>query len=232
MADEKMNDATNPAVAASEPRNPNLPEGVTDEMIAEWKSKYQKVSMNRIGGRRFIYRSVTRGEYSRLIENARSDEALGEALIAAAVLYREPADFEPAGLKVGLSAAIATLSGVDQGIGHYVDEDVKDRWTQIVAAYPEHRRIDLEQFTQEHKALWALLCEDQIFLLQPIKRVDYERIIGSESPDVEERLVQQGMVYPAMSTADLRELPYGIYMMIDRQLMIASGFQSEPSILL
>jgi hypothetical protein len=83
-------------------------EEITQEMIAEWKSKYGEIYQVNLGGQMFVYRPLKRLEYKQIIGSAESNRSYSEEQIVQKCLIHPAMD--PTTLAAEKAGTISTLT--------------------------------------------------------------------------------------------------------------------------
>lgn len=238
MADKTKTQAA-PAAASQEEETkketpkPKLPAGLTQEMVDSFKAAYPKVSLARVAGIYVVTRPVSREEFVAAREAAKSEQGFNEALAAAGMLWAEdkPATAS-AGFRQGVLTTIADMSEVRESPLFFADEDLLTRWPEIMKNYKPEQQLDLKSFMEKYEILWVMLTEDTVYLMTYVNKADYDNAVEKATDMLDDRMIMHGLVTPKLYSADLRRLPYGRYNAIYSNLMITTGFNPEPAVLL
>ncbi|RKZ07403.1 hypothetical protein DRQ25_11650 [Candidatus Fermentibacteria bacterium] len=100
-------------------------EEITQEMIAEWKSKYGEIYQVNLGGQAFVYRPLKRVEYKQIIGTAEANRSFSEEQIVQKCLIHPKADAATlASEKAGTISTLTDLIMVASNFG-VMEEPIK-----------------------------------------------------------------------------------------------------------
>lgn len=222
--------------------NAGLPEGVTRAQVDEWKSRYANVSIARVAGTTIICRAITREEMAGFRTRAAGrEEVLTDLMVQQGILWKQDtkAATNAAGFSEGARQVIEKASEVDTCRLLQIDEAVAEKWGEITAdlaeegTYSKEDLVDIAQF--QGKDIWACFTNKSIFVLTYVSKGMYaDALSGNLDPiALEERLIQAALVHPRLiTTATLRNLPFGVVDSLGYYGALISGFQPEQPVLL
>lgn len=225
-------DATVPEEAKPKSKA-KLPAGLTQEMVDTFKAAWPKVGLARVAGVSVVIRPLLREEYAALREASKSEDGLNEAMAQKAMLWHEEKDaVQSAGFRQGLLATIADMSDVRDAALFLVDDDMAVRWPEIMKGYPAEKRFDVAPYREKYQILWAMVTDDQVYLVTFVTKSDYDQVANNNPEALEDRMIQHGLIYPRLVGADLKRLTYGRYQSLLSNIMITTGFNPEPAVIL